>query len=312
MLIYQLSFQFYQTDVYRRHASNPSSEVVTPNGVHREVSDDYRPTLFVGDAPDDLYGRTGGPEPSPPSRDELSGALDELRSFLDGQQAVADLNVESHRQTFRTEARPLLRVDAASIEAIRTIAKRVRQFDQPDTFTCYNVDFTRQLRYCLETETPAAPDRSVRDLRTLRLEFPSHESGIESLPQLTVDGERVGASPRAVLDGVQSAIDERNPDVLVVSTADLVPLLFEAADAYGVEFALGRRPGFTKLAGESTYTSYGNVGHSPARYAVPGRVIINESNSFFTTSPDWRAVSTSWNAPGCRCKNSAGRLSAGF
>ena len=251
------------------------------DGVAREVHDDYRPTLFVGDAPDGLYGRTGGPEPTPPERDGLSDALDKLRSFLNGQQAVADLGVEAHRQTFRTEARPLLRVGATSIEAVRTVAKRVRQFDQPDTYTCYNVDFTRQLRFCLETDTPAGPDRSVRDLRTLRLEFPGHESGIESLPQLTVDGDRVGSSPREVLDGVQSAIDERDPDVLVVSTADLVPLLFEAADAYGVVFELGRRPGYTKLAGESTYTSYGNVGHSPARYAVPGRVIIDESNSFF-------------------------------
>ena len=254
---------------------------LTPDGVERVIHSDYRPTLFVGDAPGDLYGRTGGPEPTPPRRDGLSDALDDLRSFLDGQQAVGGLDVESHRQTFRTDARPLLRVDATSIEAVRTIAKRVRQFDQPDTFTCYNVDFTRQLRFCLETETPAAPDRSVRDLRTLRLEFPSHESGIESLPQLTVGGERVGSSPRDVVTGVREVLVERDPDVLVVSTADLVPLLFEAADAYGVEFALGRRPGYTKLAGESTYTSYGNVGHSPARYAVPGRAIIDESNSFF-------------------------------
>ncbi|MFD1572501.1 hypothetical protein [Halorubrum laminariae] len=208
---------------------------LTPDSVAREVHDDYRPTLFVGDAPNDLYGQTGGPEPTPPSRDGLSDALAELQSFLDGQQAVADLDVESHRQTFRTGARPLLRIDATSIEAVRTIAKRVRQFDQPDTYICYNIDLTRQLRFCLETDTEAAPDRSVRDLRTLRLEFPSHESEIKSLPQLTVDGERVGSSPREVLDGVQSAIDDHNPDVLIVSTADLVPLLFETADAYGVE-----------------------------------------------------------------------------
>ena len=263
------------------HDGRVARWTLTPDGVEREVYEDNRPTLFVGDAPDDLYGRAGGPEPSPPTRDGLSESLADLRTFLDGQAAVADLRVESHRQTFRTDARPLLRVDAASIEDVQTIAKRVRQFDQPDTFTCYNVDFTRQLRYCLETGTPAAPDRSVRDLRTLHLSFPSHESGIEALPQLTGDGDCVGSSPREVVTGLREVLAERDPDVLVLSTADLVPLLFEAADAYGVEFALGRRPGYTKLAGESTYTSYGNVGHSPARYAVPGRAIIDESNSFF-------------------------------
>jgi DNA polymerase I len=254
---------------------------LTPAGVAREVHEEYRPTLFVGDAAGDLYGQSGGPDPTPPSREGLSESLRELRSFLDGQDAVAGIDVEAHRQTFRTDARPLLRVDAASIEAVRTIAKRVRQFGEPDTYTCYNVDFTRQLRFCLETDTPAGPDRSMRDLRTLHLDFPSHESGVESLPQLSVDGDRVGSSPREVVGGVQAALDDRDPDILVVSTAYLVPLLFEAADTYGVEFELGRRPGYTKLAGESTYTSYGNVGHSPARYAVPGRAIVDESNSFF-------------------------------
>ncbi|MBP1923688.1 DNA polymerase I [Halorubrum alkaliphilum] len=254
---------------------------LTADGIASSVRESYTPTLYIGDASGDLYGRQGGMTPSLPERDRLSPALRELRAFLDGQQAVSDLTVESHRQTFRTEARPLLRVDTASIEAVRTVAKRVRQFDQPDTYTCYNVDLTRQLRYCLETDTPAAPDRSVRDLRTLHLSFPSHESGIESLPQLTVDGDRVGSSPREVVTGLREVLEERDPDVLVLSTANLVPLLFEAADAYGVEFALGRGTGYTKLAGESTYTSYGNVGHSPARYAVPGRVIIDESNSFF-------------------------------
>jgi len=254
---------------------------ITSDGAARTIRNGYTPTLYVGDAPSDLYGQQGGPAPSPPERDGLSTALHDLRSFLDGQQAVSNLTVESHRQTFRTEARPLLRIDATSIEAVRTVAKRVRQFDQPDTYTCYNVDLTRQLRYCLETDTPAGPDRSVRDLRTLHLEFPSHESGIESLPQLAVDGERVGSTPREVVEAVATSVTERDPDVLIVSTSDLIPLLFEAADAYGVPFELGRRPGYTKLAGESTYTSYGNVGHSPARYAVPGRVIIDESNTFF-------------------------------
>jgi DNA polymerase I len=254
---------------------------LTPDGVAREVREGYRPTLFVGDPASDLYGRSGGPAPTPPPRQGLSEALRDLRSFLDGQEAVAGLGVEAHRQTFRTDARPLLRVDAASVEAVRSLARRVRRFGRPDAYTCYNVDFTRQLRFCLETDAPAGPHRSVRDLRTLRLEFPSHESGVESLPRLAVDGDRVGSSPREVVAGVQAALADRDPDVLIVSTADLVPLLFDAADAYGVAFELGRRPGHTELAGASTYTSYGNVGHSPARYAVPGRVVVDESNSFF-------------------------------
>ena len=59
MLIYQLSFQFCQTDVNRRHASNTSSEImeVAPraqrmgqfwiekeNGVDRSAAGDFRLT----------------------------------------------------------------------------------------------------------------------------------------------------------------------------------------------------------------------------------------------------------------------------
>ena len=226
-------------------------------------------------------GRQGGATPSPPERDGLSPPLQDLPAFLDGQAAVGALGVESHRQTFRTDARPLLRVDAASIDDVRSVAKRVEQFGQPDAYTCYNVDLTRQLRFCLETDTAAGPDRSVRELRTLHLKFPSHESGVEALPQLTVDGERVGGSAREVVEAVDAIVAERDPDILVCSTAEIVPLLFEASEAYGIGLALGRQPSYTKLAGESTYTSYSNVGHSPARYTVPGRVIIDESNSFF-------------------------------
>jgi DNA polymerase I len=38
---------------------------------------------------------------------------------------------------------------------------------------------------------------------------------------------------------------------------------------------------YQQVASRSTYSSYGRVGHSPARYNVPGRAIIDESNTFF-------------------------------
>ncbi len=250
---------------------------LTPTGVTREIHDGYTPTLFVGDAVRDLYGRRGGSAPSPPPRDGLSPALADLREFLDGQEGrITRCRITPpHRQTFRTPPRPLLRVDTTSVGAVRAVAKRVQQFDRPSAYTCYNVDVSRQLRVSLETGLDPAP------VRTLELSIPRHESGVESLPQLTVAGDRVGSTPRAVVEAVASAVAERDPDVLVVSTADIVAWLFEAADAYGIDLELGRRPRHTKLAGESTYESYGTVGHSPARYTVPGRVVVDESNSFF-------------------------------
>ena len=254
---------------------------VDTDGAVAAVVDDYTPTLYVGDPVSGLYGREGGASPTPTPRCDLSDALRELRQFLSGQDAVAGLSVESHRQTFRTDPRPLLRVDAADLRAVRSIASRVRQFDRADAYTCYNVDFTRQLRFCLETETRPSPDRSRRALRSLKLDLPSHLSGVDALPELEVDGAEVGTTPEEVARSVAAVVTERDPDVLIVSTAEIVPLLFDAIDAPSGEFALGRRPGYTRLAGASTYTSYGRVGHSPARYTIPGRVLLDESNSFF-------------------------------
>lgn len=79
----------------------PSGNVVrwalTDDGVTRTVHEGYTPTLFAGDAPRDLYGRRGGPTPTPPSRNELSESLTDLRAFLAGQDAIADMQCESHR-----------------------------------------------------------------------------------------------------------------------------------------------------------------------------------------------------------------------
>lgn len=39
----------------------------------------------------------------------------------------------------------------------------------------------RQLCYTLETETDPVPDTDARDLRTLHLQFPAHESEVSAL-----------------------------------------------------------------------------------------------------------------------------------
>ncbi|WP_435062823.1 type B DNA-directed DNA polymerase [Halobaculum sp. EA56] len=256
------------------------------DSVERTEVDDYHPTMYVGAPVSELYGLDGGQTPKPqiPDRGALTESLRSLRAFLEGQAAVEDAGVDVWRQTFRSSARPVLRVDCRGIEDVRSIARRIHQFGEPDEHTCYDVDLTRQLRYTLETETDPVPDTSSRDLRTLEIQFPAHETGLDSLPQLQVGGESVGSSPREVAEAVSHRISSVDPDVLVVDTARVVPLLFEAAAEFGLEpYALGREPGYTQLASESTYTSYGQVGHSPARYTVPGRVVLDRSNTFFYT-----------------------------
>ncbi|QLG60341.1 type B DNA-directed DNA polymerase [Halorarum salinum] len=258
---------------------------LTEDSVRTVANPEYRPTLYLGNPVSDLYGRSGGPNPSVTTGQETPREdLVELGEWLAPQEAVASVDIEHWRQSWRTPECPLLRVDVHLIDAVQSVAQRAQQYGHPDGVTCYNVDLSRQFRYALETGTEAAPDTSFRELRTLELGFPVYEAarGIDALPQLRVDGERVGRGPRAVVEHVQAIVDEADPDVFVMDTAEVVPLLYEAAETYGLdEFDLGRRPGWDILAGSSTYQTYGRISHSPARYHLPGRVIIDRSNTFF-------------------------------
>lgn len=56
---------------------------LTDDGVTNTVDEEYTPTVFVGDAAYELYGRRGGATPTPPDRDDLSDSLARLQAFLD-------------------------------------------------------------------------------------------------------------------------------------------------------------------------------------------------------------------------------------
>ncbi|MBV0901428.1 type B DNA-directed DNA polymerase [Haloarcula salina] len=174
-----------------------------------------------------------------------------------------------------TERSPVLRLSIDRLGEVRQVGREIRQREHeahaPGVLSLYDVDLDPQFRYCLDTGRDPTPGR---DLRTLSLSLPPAALAADDLTALTVDGDSAGDDAAAVRRGVERALESCDPDVLVLSSGDIVALLADA----GVD--LGRRPGHRKLAGESTYASYGRVGHSPARYDVPGRVVVDRSNSF--------------------------------
>ncbi|MFB6119380.1 type B DNA-directed DNA polymerase, partial [Halosegnis sp.] len=232
---------------------------VTDASATAERNDGYTPTLFV-------HGPT-------------QTTLAQLREHVDWQPTVVDTAVESHRPGFRYDAEPMLRVDVASVDAVTPLARRIRSWGTPGEYRLFDVDLSPEFRYCLETGTAPTPTTD-RELRVCRLEATEPALAADELAALTIDGSTVDG-PDAILDGLTEHLATHDPDVLVVSHAALIPRLFELADRYNHEqFQLGRAPGYRQRASQSTYTSYGRVGHSPARYSVPGRVLINEQASF--------------------------------
>jgi DNA polymerase I len=295
----------------------PVTWSLTDDGAEATAHPDYTPSFYLGDPVTALYGRG-----DPPPRTGLSDRLASLRETLAADRRVVGTAVVERRQTWRTDPRPIVRVDAATVDAVRPLARRVHERVRPGGVTCYNVDLAPGLRFCLETgtdPTPARPPRTlaigledvpsgtvpdlgapaVRDDRDAmdasgnsrggasRLDpAPGSDADHSTAPpaelvaRLTCDGERLADGPDAALRALADRLAAVDPDVLVVDTARLVPLICTVAADRGHSMQLGRRPGYRRRAGASTYTSYGRVGHSPARYAVPGRAVVDRSNTF--------------------------------
>ena len=262
----------------------------TAEGVEATEDADYHPSIYVA-AP---------PKP-----------LAELRARLCADPKVLDTDLVEKRHDLHADApEPVLEVTVERIHDVQPLAREVRGVHErgsyaPGTFRCFDVDLSPQFRYCLDRgidPTPngdlsmtalAVPDKPLADgdVSALRLgggrPAPSGPSG---------PGERLGDTPEETLSTLSEHLARDDPDVLVVSHSAVVPLLFDAAEEAGLaagdgvgsygepvadgSFRLGRRAGYRTLAGSNTFVSYGNVGYSPARYDVPGRALIDTSNSF--------------------------------
>jgi DNA polymerase I len=233
----------------------------TTDGARATVDEDYRPTIYL--AADDW------------------ATIAANRDAIDRNPKIVETARESWRRGFRHDHEPMLRVDVADIDAVTPVARQLSVLERAGDLRLFDVDFSREFRYCLETE--CAPAGAV-DLSTLSLSAPPTELATDEpgVTEATLDGQTVVGDAVGVLDTVLDRVQHRDPDVLLVSSAELVPALFAVADEHELgPVSLGRRPGYQQLAGRSTFESYGRVGHSPARYNVPGRAIVDRSNTFF-------------------------------
>ena len=236
----------------------------TANGPVSTVRDDYTPRFYVANQANE-------------------GDLTELQSCYDRHPHVVATSFVDRWTGFRRSAESVLAVDVTHIEQIKPLARQARQLSsQPiGDLACFNVDLSREFRYCVETDVDPTPSS---ELETLELSVPLAETSNEIFSELTVADERFTGPPADIIAAVETAIKQHDPDVLICSTSEIIPTLYEMAAVAGhTEFTLSRWPeiDYQQLAGQSTYSSYGQVGHSPARYNIPGRAIIDESNTFF-------------------------------
>lgn len=238
----------------------------TPSGATVTEQHDYTPRFYVA-------SRTAGMDPD----------FRRLQAVYDQHPAVVKTDIVTQRPSFRRDHEDVLAVTVTHIDRITSLARQAYQVpDQPlGDLTCFNVDLSRGFRYCLETGTSPTPNT---ELSTLRLSVPVSKTASDTYTALSIGNDTVSGSPEAIISAVQAAVETQDPDVLICSTSEIIPALHEMATEAGLaEFSLSRWPDidYQQLASRSTYASYGQVGHSPARYNVPGRAIIDKSNTFF-------------------------------
>ncbi|SFL45491.1 DNA polymerase I [Halogranum rubrum] len=232
---------------------------LTDDGAEYVRNSSYTPTLYVS-----VHGRA-----------DLVDLYGTLRDHPD----VVHARTVEKRIGFRYDSESVLRVDVTSLDAVTTLAHEISGWAKPGDYRLYNVDFSREFRYCLERDLSPIPER---ELSVMELAVDESVLAADCLTKLLVDEERLSGDPEAVLAKLSQRVTDTDPDVLMLNTSEVVPALYQAAESCDFdEFQLGRLPEWQQLAGESTYASYGRVGHSPARFNVPGRAIVDRSNTFF-------------------------------
>ncbi len=228
----------------------------TKAGADFNLKTGYRPSFYVS-------GR---------HLDFLKENIDKYPSFVSSEFDRCKTDWNKPRQT-------VLCVETQKIGDIKNIVYSIRKNTDPHRYEFYNIDFSPQFRYCLENSINPKPKNK---LKTSKIKTSKKKLSDRDISKLEISDKKYREKEKTILKTLQNHLKTYDPDILVLSHGELVPLLYEKAEKYGLEdFELGRIEGHQKLAGESSHESYGRICNSPARYNIPGRCIIDLSNCFW-------------------------------
>lgn len=205
-------------------------------------------------------------------------ALPKMEKLLRKKNSVKSIEKEKWRTGWRKKPEKVIKVSTPTLEKLQKLARNLRSRYPEKKYEFFNVDLSRQYRYCLENNVEPVPNEK---LTTIKIKIPRKKLSNKILTKIKINEEILNKTEKKNIINLKLKLRQQNPDILVINNSQLIPLLYQKARDLGIKFTLGRMPGMKKLAGKNTYTSYGNVGHSNARYNVYGRVIIDKSNSFF-------------------------------
>jgi len=135
----------------------------TVDGAVVTEHDDYTPRFYV----------------APRSPD---GDIDfiQLRRIYENHPDVVTTEIVYQRPGFRRDDEAVLAVDVTHVDRVTPLARQARQLSEYPIgdLACFNVDFSREFRYCLENDIDPTP---ASELSTLRLSVPVTETTGDAL-----------------------------------------------------------------------------------------------------------------------------------
>ncbi|WP_458209718.1 hypothetical protein [Haladaptatus sp. NG-SE-30] len=118
---------------------------VTETGVECKVDESYTPTIYVSVHDD--------------------GDFSTARAVLRDHPAVARVATVDEHVSFRHDPEQVLRVDVVDLNAVNSVARLVSKWGSPGEYRCYNVDFSREFRYCLEEGIDPLPNHELSQMQ---------------------------------------------------------------------------------------------------------------------------------------------------
>jgi len=175
----------------------------------------------------------------------------------------------------------VLRIDLEKHEDFKSFRNYLRrEYPRPE-IRFFHAGLSPQFKYCVEE---GRSPEIKGELNSLRLQLSRPQISKKSLKGLKINGEKYDSEPQ-VLKVLEQKFSGEGPDVLRISRSQVLTLVDEKTN-----FKLGRSSGLEKLAGENTVSAYGKTVHSPSRYSVSGRTVIDESSSFMLSEAGMKGL----------------------
>jgi hypothetical protein len=203
--------------------------------------------------------------------------LHKSRPWLTSHDGVVATKFEKWKPGLNKPEKQVLRVDCSTEDALRTATNTLKKGFGRSTFRFYNVGFSPQFRFCLQGNTCPVPET---ELTKVEIELSRKKLSNRNISGICINNQRLRGGEKQVFEELKHIWRQKDPDLVVASNGQILSLLNDKIQKHQPGFSLGRMDKFQQLAGGNTVSSYGKRQHKSARFNIPGRIIIDRSNSF--------------------------------